>query len=229
MTKNLSYRYYLFYIAKPREEVDMTRIKKISFFVVWMGEIIFLSLGQMVWLVNVTQQGWPATYISDIVQNNPGFLIIVFLKSMVLSNIPDYLTILIYLKMCFLASKTVQPDIEMQNQEAHGGIWVGENVVIQQEQNVDVQEPPTHSQHQDNMTSIYRCLRFNVIFCLVDFSFAIVWGQLMCQGTVATIVCYTFQNLTSYWIPMIALVINFEKFGSFWKCQQNSVEPEILD
>ncbi len=113
----------------------MTRIRKISFYCAWIGELIFLPLPQTVWLVSVSQQGWPAKRISEIVQEDQGFVITLIFKAMIISNIPDYLSILIYAKMFLMAKQSVQPEIEMQNEEPYGGIWLGEDVLSQHEDN----------------------------------------------------------------------------------------------
>ncbi len=202
----------------------MSKIMKISFFGAWIGEFIFLPITQTVWFVSVSQQGWPETRISEIAQNDDGFLISVIFKSFVVSNIPDYLSILLYVKMYFLANKTVQPEIEMQSQEPYGGIWVGEDDLGQQESNSYFQALATNSQHQDKMRSILRFLRFNAIICLFDLAYAVVWDLLICQGTVGRIVCFAFQNLVCYWLPMLTLSINFKKFRNFWNCNQNFAE-----
>ncbi len=203
----------------------MSKITRISFIGVWTIEIIFLPLGLMLWLFGISQQGWPEVKVMTIAHHNEGYLMKIVFMNMLVSNIPDYLSILLYVKMYIIAKTTIEPEIEMQNQEAYGGIWVGENVlpVNQQPPNdLDAQVQAIGQQQQDKMKSILNFLKWNSLFCLVDFLTALLWELMICQGIFAIILCYSFTNFVCYSVPMLLLAINFKKFRSFWICNNNA-------
>ncbi len=204
---------------KYNQGVDMSRVTKVSYLGVWTAELLFVPLGQVPWLYSISQNGWPARSISEIELKNRGYLVRIIFMTMVLSNVPDYLSILLYIKMYLMSKKLVQPEIVVQNQEGFGGIWVGDNVP---ELEGVAQVPQVHvpnGQQQDKMNTISKLLKWNVVFSLVDLTSIILWDQLNCLGTLAISASFTFQNAISYWIPMLLLAINFKKFrGGLWPC-----------
>ncbi len=201
----------------------MSKVKKISFIGVWLAEVIFLPLGQMPWLVGITYLGWPETNITDIAQNEEGYLIKISFINMFFSNLPDYISILLYVKMYKLAKTSIQPEIEVPDLEAFGGIWVGDNIELEDEHVGVAHDNALGTSHQqDKMKSILNFLRFNAIFCLSDCIAPLLWDFLICQGIHAVIFCCTFQNVVCYFIPILVLGTNFKKFKSFWFCVHNS-------
>ncbi len=136
----------------------MSKMSKVSFTGVWIAVALFLPLSQMPWLFSITQQGWPVKQITEIGGNNPGYLIKLVSGTMVLSNLPDYLSILLYVKMYMLAKTTVQPELVIPNPEAPGGIWMGEHVP-HMEDNYIFQQNSQNAQQHDKMRSILIFLR----------------------------------------------------------------------
>ncbi len=192
----------------------MTKITKISFFGVWTSELLFLPLSQMPWLVGFSEQGWPDVEVTEISQNNEGYLMKVLLINMLVANLPDYFSIVLYVKMYMKANSLIEPEIEMQNPEAYGGIWVGEDVMPENQpaNDFDVHIQAVSNQQQDKMKSILKFLRWNALLCLVDILSPIICDQLNCLGIYAQIFCYTFTNFTCYFIPMLILGTNFKMF-----------------
>ncbi len=202
----------------------MGKITRIGFIGIWICELIFLPLSQMPWLLGVSLQGWPDVKVTEIAQHNEGYLMKVIFLNMLVSNLPDYFSIVLYVKMYMKSKTAIEPEIEMQNQLAYGGIWVGEDAlpVHQPTHHIDAHIQATNNQQQDKMRSILKFLRWNVLLCLVDLLSPIVWNQLICEGIYAIILCYTFTNVTCYFIPMLILGVNFKKFKRFWTCNQNA-------
>lgn len=201
----------------------MSKITRISFIGVWISELIFLPLGQMPWLLGISQEGWPDVKVRVIAQHNQGYLMKIVFMSLLVSNIPDYFSIFLYVKMYMMAKTTIEPEIEMGNEEAFGGIWVGEDAlpVNQPENDFDPQINVTSNQQQDKMRSILKFLKWNSLFCLVDFLPAFLWELMICQGFSGVILCCTFTNVVCYSIPMLILAVNFKKFKNFCSCNHN--------
>ncbi len=197
----------------------MSKISKVSFTGVWIAVVLFLPLSQMPWLFSITQEGWPDKQITEIGGNNPGYLIKLVSGTMVLSNLPDYLSILLYVKMYMLARTSVQAELPVviPNPEAPGGIWMGEDLP-HLEDNYVVQQNSQNALHNDKMKSILVFLRWNAMSCLLDLASGLVYDQLMCQGILGMIACLTFQNLVSHWIPMLVIGTDFKKFRGFLLC-----------
>lgn len=201
----------------------MSRVTKISLIAVWIAEVFFLPLGQLPWLFSAYQQGWPARRMTEIARDNQGYLIKIICLTFALSNLPDYLSIILYFKMFMLAKTAIQPEIEMESHdEAFGGIWVGEDAPNNEDDNVVQESNPSPQQHDDKIKAILTLLRLNAIFCLLDFASAVFWDKMICQGTLGIIACFTSQNLICFWIPMLVLGINFRKLRNCSICQSDN-------
>ncbi len=195
-----------------------------SFLAVWIAELILIPLCQVPWIISMYAHGWPAKTVPEIAKENQGYVIRLLFMTSFISNFPDYLSILLYIKMYSLTRKRVEPEnVEPLQQQPYGGIWVGDNGPDIAEDEVVVSAPNNQHQHQDKMKSILKMLRWNVMLCLVDLASGLIWDQLVCQGTVAITAGYTFQALVSFWIPMWVLVSNFKKFGNPWSCNRGKM------
>ncbi len=194
----------------------MSKLFKTSILAVWTAEIIFMPLCQMPWFIGMLLHGWPAISIHELAQSDQGLLIKVIYITIIISNLPDFLSILLYAKMYSIGRKKVKP-AETSPQLPYGGIWVGENEPPSEDfASVDVQD--NGSQHQDKMRSILKLLKWNTIFCLIDLASGVIWDRVLCRGRLATMAGYTFQTFICYWIPMVVLGCNFKFFGNICRC-----------
>ncbi len=198
----------------------MSKIFKTSFLAVWTAEIIFLPLCQMPWLIGILHHGWPAISIHELALNHHGLLMKVLYVTIVISNLPDFLSILIYAKMYSIGRRIVEPT-DNSPQPPFEGIWVGENEPPAEDM---ISVPENASQQQDKMRVILKLLKWNAIFCLIDLTTGLIWDRVLCQGRLGTVVGYTFQTFICYWIPIVVLGSNFKFFGNTWTwCDSNFI------
>ncbi len=203
------FRYYLLHVAKSNQDLDMSKLTKISFWSVWITEMFFLPICQLPPIISLLMNGWPAISIASIVETNRGVLIRLLFATALISNIPDYLSLLLYIRMFTLTKQSVQP-VNHEQELPYGGIWVGDNDP-QVEAIINAQ---SNNANQVKMRSILKMLQWNTTFCLIDLAAGLIWDHLVCQGTFAHIVAYTFQTLVCFWIPMLVLGSNFKWFDS---------------
>ncbi len=201
----LLFRYYLLHVAKANNEIDMPKLAKISCVAVWMIEFIFLLLCQLPAIISLLMIGWPRRGIQDIVNTNFDILMKMLFATVLLANVPDFISIVLYIKMFLLARKNVQPVLGGEDLP-FGGIWVGDD----DSQVVAALNAQLNQANQDKIRAILKMLRWNAVFCLLDMAGGVVWNQLVCKGTLALITAYTYQTLVCFWIPTLILASNFK-------------------
>ena len=128
-------------MVAPNSDVDMPRLKRRSQRLIWMSAVPFMVLCQASWLSILLWQGWPEVPIASLDRK---VLLLTSSTTIALSNIPDLLSILVYLQMVrhFRRKKSsVQPSAAAANNNNNnngdnevvdefelanfGGIWVG--------------------------------------------------------------------------------------------------------
>ncbi len=125
------HRFYLLFVLKADQEVDMDRLRRLSISIVWGTEFILIPLCQLPWYLIVKDYGWPERSILDILLSDEIVALKAVTATVIMSNLPDYLSIALYASMIwhqFNKSNSVDPTDDVENVEEEGqfgGIWVG--------------------------------------------------------------------------------------------------------
>ena len=228
----LLYRYYLLVIAKG-SDFDIALLRQRSKKLILISALPFVIMCQIPWLCILLWHGWPEVPISDLKTDTFLWL---SSSTIVLSNAPDFASILIYIKMVWhfhhknLVVLPLEPVINFAVDPGDladfGGIWVGGGDMDSQDSGINPSAddhvdqrpntPPPPPNVQDNnapksehdVKSVMRVLKWHVSLCLVD-ALLSVSSAFLCSKFGHGIL-HTAVLVSAVWIPFLVIKCNFK-------------------
>ncbi len=223
-------------VYKRNADVDMAALRRLAIKIVWVAAPLYLSLSIVPSFVINISHGWPEKPHKEL---GKSVTILNVAMSILLSNVPDFISMCVYAKMWLALRPKVTPLEAQEDENPYGGIWVGEGGIqpggyqefemqeMQQsseEDSSEAPEPPPPGEEElppdeddDKAKSVMRVLRTHVAVSLLDLT-SIASSLLLCTkygGALA----YLMQFLFAFWIPLFVVSRNFKQFHPLWsKC-----------
>ena len=200
----------------------MDNLRKKGLLAVWIAVMPFCGLCQLPWILSVQSYGWPDVKIS---QMDSQMLKYVNIASVILSNLPDMISIVIFLTMLrhFRNKVGLQPPPPPPPAPApgDGGIWMGGNndyplgrgeVEVQPQQQQQPNQVANSEASQEQLASVMRALKCHAILSLVDLAMVIL-GLFVC-GPLGNVIPFTYQIVCCYWIPFLVVKSGFKQLDN---------------
>ncbi len=221
-------RYYLLLVVDPSEEVDMAWLRRRCLLLVRSAAPVFLLLCQLPWFLIMRSQDWPDKSAMDM---NPGMLCAALVSTNLFYNVPDFVSIGIYVRMVFKFrskasgdSNAVHPEDNHHQQhqlpdEESGGIWVGapaeELEEVQSSKSGDgsstsISDGGGSSDDDDNARSVLRFLRLHVCLCLLDVG-VVLAASLHFRHPAAKVLSYVYQLGCCFLVPFATVKTGFRQ------------------
>ncbi len=196
-------RYYLLII---NDDVDLSRLTSKCCAAVWAVSIPYYALCHLPSYAMFTAHNWPRVRVNSL---DAQVLMLSMVATNIIYNVPDYISIALYLKMWRrLRDHTqVQPQIELP----YGGIWVGGNL----------DHPPIEAAANSNNTigndnqndkaeSIFSKLGLHVSVALLDMVMFFL-ASMSIGNIVGRVLLHVHIVIFCYWIPFIVIKNNFKQ------------------
>ncbi len=194
----------------------MAPLRKKSLKAVW-GLFSGVCLAYVAAQIYLFSIGWPRVSLREIGADT---LAVTFTLAASLSNLPDFFSIVIYIKMWRHFTTKVDtdnsPGISIDNGE-YGGIWVGEigdeiasHGSHQQELPHDLNmDHNSGEENEHHARTVLKTLHWHLGLALVDM-FLPVLGILGCSGVYVRFI-YVMQILFYFWVPLLVIKKSFEQ------------------
>ncbi len=197
-------RYYFLVKLKPNEFVDVQAMTKKSCVMVWVVAVPLMFCTRIVEYVTVAGNCFPS--LPNIQEVSRFAIISAMLISNVFYNIPDFISIIVYLKMTkHFSKKSTYVHPNPSDQE---GIWVGD---------VEVPEPPNN--HEDEETqqgqtseskAILKKLRVHISLCLLDMAYHVL-NAVLVRTVAGSIIIKVYLVVICVWLPLFVVKANVKQ------------------
>ncbi len=131
-------------------------------------------------------------------------------------NLPDIVSLIIYLNMVRYFNKRVEPQPNFQEAEIeqpYGGVWVGDVLEDDLEaSSSNLPEEVTINNYDSETKSILVVLRRHVSAGFVDVSI-VVTSYWFCSSLVGKPLAYFCQLAMGYWVPLIVIRSSFKQLS----------------
>ncbi len=198
-------RYYL--LLGNKHLVDMDQLRKRSLLAMWCVTLPFLVACQAPWIMLLIiggqslSSGWVVRLIAIGVTS-------------LLNNIPDFISIVLYILMKRRLNKVENGSNDFQpieeEEDSYGGIWVGGHGDHPDVGGTTTPPPtpnPEHNSPADKSevpASILRILRLHVSWSMVDIVISFLCSMLLPHVS-GIVLGYLFYSLGCFWIPIAVI------------------------
>lgn len=203
-------------VLGPTYDVDIRKWRRKVCIAIWITELVFFPVSQVPWYLIVVSKGFPEVSMNEIMQpQKPEFALVAVVNNLT-NNLPDMISVSVYLKMVWSLRRLVQPsaDLTPTNQEhdtssdlAYGGIWVGEGPELENHSPPPL--PNENSQASHNEKNVMRALKWHALLSLTDVAL-VTFAYFYCisggkeLGNICQILCY-------FYIPFLLVRFNFKQ------------------
>ncbi len=210
--------------GKLSGSISMSALRKKSLILVWiatLGQTVIQALSAQMYLA---KHGWPHVSIEDLGREE---VVFATMTSLAFINILDLASLVIYIKMWkFFRSAKVGPDIKpedsIQIEEAHGGIWVGEEdfsdhsmreeAVTDSEEGQQQPEQQQQQQQDHESKSVLKALGWHIKLAMLDVLFGLLMWISCPSDHILRLLYIAFVAIT-YWVPLLVIVKAFKQLG----------------
>ncbi len=200
-------RYYLLVITKPSDFIDVQAMTKKACIMVWVVAIPTFFCTRIVEYVTIAGKSFPD--IPNIKDIDRWALIGSMLISNFFYNIPDFISIVVYLKMSkYFSKKSVYVHPNPPDQE---GIWVGNNEVAAPPHVANHQDE-THQDQTNESKAILAKLRLHVTVSLMDMAYHVI-NAVLVRTLAGSIVIKVYLVVICFWLPLLVVKVNVKQLN----------------
>ncbi len=198
-------RYYLLVKTKPNDFVDVQAMTKKACIMVWVVALPILVCSRIVVIGTLSGKSFPK--VPKITDVDHWVLVGAMIISMFFYNIPDFMSILVYIKMCRYFSKrsqSVHPDPTIE-EPGFGDLHMP--------------VPGIQNYAQQNQASEARAvigkLRVHFFICLLDMGYFVL-NALLVRTVAGSIAVKIYMVVICFWLPMLVVKTNVKQLDGIF-------------
>ncbi len=193
---------------------------------IWLIQIFYFPFSQVPWYLIAKTRGFPTLTLAQIVAIYPDILHKTVLANTLVLNVPDVISISIYLKLVFkLRHASVQPEPpeDLVGAEDYAGIWMGDqhsmnnlgeagsSTAASTPPLPPLPLPPSNLNSEHDVKSVLKVLKWHALSSMVDVT--LVLSSLTFCSEIGKAAASLFQVFCYYYIPYFVIKKNFKQLN----------------